>query len=393
MSTYPYWRLSSFYLFYYACLGAWIPFWPLYIKELGYGAVVIGITSVVFNSTRVLAPNLWGYLSDRTGKRLRIIRYGCFLGFIAILGMLFGTEVWWLTLVLFLFSFFWSAVLPQFEVLTLSYLGDGRHHLYGKIRLWGSIGFIGSVAGLGVAFDWVSIRWFPWVICATLLMLWLSSLVVPATEAEVQPDSVNGLTFKQMLQQPSVWGFLLCVMLSQVAFGPYYNFFSIYMDSLGYSKTLIGILWNIGIVAEILVFLAMRQLFERFGIRQLVLFSLAMTILRWLVVGTSAENIWVLALSQILHAFSFGTFHAAMVEQIRRIFPSHQHGKGQALFNSVGYGVGSVLGAALSGLFWDQWGAWLFIAAAGIAAVAMVAVYFTGFGTRFSVKQSVDTPS
>jgi len=369
MSTapYPYWRLSSFYLFYYACLGAWIPYWPLYVQYIGHTAFVIGITNAVFHSTRIIAPNLWGYLSDSTGKRLTIV---------AILGLLWGSNVWLLALVLFVFSFFWSAVLPQFEVLTLNYLGSEQAYDYGRVRLWGSVGFITAVFGAGWVFDLFPFAIFPWVICAVLVLLWVSSLIVPAgagsEELENEVNHTPGTSFLKTVSQHHVWAYLLAVILMQISFGPYYTFFSILLTNSGYPLIAVSFFWCVAIGAEILIFIYIRYFYKWLGVRNLLIISIALSVLRWVITGAYADNVAVMTFAQLLHAFSFATFHACMIEQVRRLFPASQHGKGQALFNSVGYGLGAVLGAAGSGLLWAYLEHQLFYVAAFMSGLSLI---------------------
>ncbi|HEY3698172.1 MAG TPA: MFS transporter, partial [Spongiibacteraceae bacterium] len=117
MAAIPYWRLSSFYFFYFARLGAWLPFWPLYLRELGYSAAAIGVLSGILQGTKIIAPNIWGWLADRSGQRARIIRAGAFAA-TAIFSIIFWRRDFTaLILIVAGYSFFWNAVLAQFEVL------------------------------------------------------------------------------------------------------------------------------------------------------------------------------------------------------------------------------------------------------------------------------------
>ena len=95
----PYWRLSGFYFFYFAVVGTLIPFWGVYLKSLGYSSQDVGIISAIILATRILAPNFWGWLADRTRERLKIIRYGSFLAAIVFAGVLLDQRYWWLVLV------------------------------------------------------------------------------------------------------------------------------------------------------------------------------------------------------------------------------------------------------------------------------------------------------
>src|SRR5690606_18150236 len=156
----PYWRLSGFYFFYFAVVGTLVPFWGVYLKSLGYSSQVVGVIGAIILATRILAPNFWGWLAVRTRQRLRITRYGSFLAAVIFAGVWIDQRYWWLVLVVICYTFFWHAVLPQFEVITLGYL-EGHHHKYSRIRLWGSLGFMAAVVGLGLVFEFLPIRYLP----------------------------------------------------------------------------------------------------------------------------------------------------------------------------------------------------------------------------------------
>ena len=143
-----YLRLSSFYFFYFAALGALIPYWSVYLQWRGFGAAQIGELVAILMATKIVAPNVWGWLADHSGRRMRIIRVASFLAAASFAAVYVAEGYWWLALVMVGFSFFWNAALPQFEAATLTHLGDAAQR-YSMIRLWGSIGFILAVAGLG----------------------------------------------------------------------------------------------------------------------------------------------------------------------------------------------------------------------------------------------------
>jgi len=147
-----YWRLSGFYFFYFASLGALIPYWGLYLKSLGFGVVEIGELVAIIMATKIIAPNIWGWIADHSGNRMRIVRIACLFATFSFAGVFMVKGYWMLALVMTLFSFFWNAALPQFEATTLNHLGDETHR-YSSVRLWGSIGFVVAVAVLGSVFD------------------------------------------------------------------------------------------------------------------------------------------------------------------------------------------------------------------------------------------------
>jgi len=177
-----YWRLSGFYLFYFASLGALLPYWSLYLKSLDFSITEIGQLMAILMATKIVAPNIWGWIADHTGKRMTIIRMASLLAAISFAGVFLGNAFWWLVLVLVVFSFFWNATLPQFEATTMNHLGDDMHR-YSGIRLWGSVGFILAVAGLGALFGQFSVAILPYVLLGLFALIWLNSLCVPESAA------------------------------------------------------------------------------------------------------------------------------------------------------------------------------------------------------------------
>ncbi|NTV97172.1 MAG: MFS transporter, partial [Thiobacillus sp.] len=148
MHTVPYWRLSGFYFFYFAFVGAMAPYWALYLRSLEFNAFQIGILMAPLHVMRMFAPNIWGHIADRTGKRVAIVQFAALVSLVSFIGVFLGTGFWWMLGVMSFISFFWSASLPLVEATTLSHLRD-RTDRYGNIRLWGSVGFILVVIGLG----------------------------------------------------------------------------------------------------------------------------------------------------------------------------------------------------------------------------------------------------
>ena len=148
----PYWRLSSFYLFYFALLGATAPFLALYFDHLGFSSARIGELVAIPMLMRCVAPNLWGWLGDYTGQRLLIVRVGALCTLLSFALIFVSKSYAWLALVMALHAFFWHAVLPQFEVITFAHLRE-QPERYSQIRLWGSAGFILTVVILGRVFE------------------------------------------------------------------------------------------------------------------------------------------------------------------------------------------------------------------------------------------------
>ncbi len=358
----PYWRLSLFYLFYFALLGGLVPYWGLYLKERGFDPMAIGGLTAVLMGSRILAPNFWGWLADRSGRRLRIVRLGALLTPLLFSGIFAVQGFWMLALVTLGFSFFWNAILPQFEVITLNALGQERDR-YSLIRLWGSVGFIVTVIGLGALFERVSVLWLAPLLVGIMVLIWVSTLLVPGPSLEERSQEREGLG--NILRRPEVLAFLLLCFLIQLGHGPYYAFFTLYMDGYGYSRSTIGLLWAWGVVAEVLLFLLMPRLIGGLGLRRLTILSMLVCALRWLLIALLPQDVSVMVFAQGLHAVTFGCLHAAAIALVQQFFGRGHQGQGQALYSSVGFGLGGALGALLSGWGWSQaGGASLFWAAA-----------------------------
>jgi PPP family 3-phenylpropionic acid transporter len=366
----PYWRLSSFYACYFALLGAWMPFWPLYLQQLGYGAAAIGLVGSVMQGTKIFAPSVWGWLAQRSGQRMRVIRWGGGAALL-IFGLIFvRQDLAWLFCVVAGFSFFWNAVLAQFEVVTLGHLGSD-HNRYSLIRVWGSVGFISIVTGLGFAFEHIDLRWLPWVMAALLAGIWLSTLSVGERRSGQQLAVAPGQPWSQRLRQPPVIAFFATCFLLQMAHGPYYTFFSVFLEQHGYSRSATGLLWSLGVLAEVGLFLLMHRLLLRFDLRLLLIGSLLASVVRWLLTAWLVDSLpWLIA-AQCLHAATFASYHACAVELVRRMFAGARQGQGMALYSGVSYGGGGAAGAAVSGLVWAWSPAGTFVMASLLSLLAV----------------------
>lgn len=366
----PYWRLSNFYFFYFASLGALIPYFGLYLKSNGYTAWHVGLVIAVIQGTKIIAPYLWGWLADHKQRRLGVIRMAAFFTFIAFGFVAQADSLTGVLLASFVFSFFWNAMLPQFEALTFSLLKDQPSD-YSRIRLWGSFGFVLAVTACGAAFDVISVNYLPLVVVLILACTWVASLLV--TEPSNTGSATHAGSFKSVLFKKHVIAFLLICFLVQMSHGPYYSFFSIALNDLGYSELQIGQFWSLGVVAEIVLFIFIGAMAQKIGLRAILLASILLTIVRWLMLAWLADSFISLIFVQLLHAASFGAFHVVAIQLIHQYFYGQFQGRGQALYSSVGYGAGGMCGSLIAGMLWDEVGAtWVFTLAAAFSGLAFV---------------------
>jgi PPP family 3-phenylpropionic acid transporter len=270
------------------------------------------------------------------------------------------------------FSFCWNATLPLFEAVTLGHLGQQTAR-YSRIRLWGSVGFIAFVWLIGQLLDGeLALARLPELITGLLILQWCISLAVPpAREMRHADDNASLLG---ILRRGEVLVFFFAALLLQVSHGPYYAFFSLYLEQLNYSDTAIGQLWALGVIAEIAVFLYLHRIRRGMTLRFLFLGSLALSVMRWLLIGWAADYLALLLLAQLLHAATFATAHASAIEIVHRHFSGPHHAKGQALYSGLCYGLGGVLGSFYSGQLWESLGPkGVFTLAAGFSLIALLA--------------------
>ena len=374
MSRIPYWRLSGFYFLFFITVGVFLPYWPLYLKSIGLDSRAIGILSAIVVVTKIFTAYPWGWVVDHTGRRMQVIRLASFLSALTFSSALFIQGFWGLFFVLLLFSVFWSASLPQIEAATLAHLGESTH-TYTTIRVWGSIGFIVSVWVIGFVFEVIDIGHVPLVMLVSMIVVWLVSMAIP--ELGPEPREHPPAALMAILKQPRVLALLVVCFLMLASHGPYYTFYSIYLETNGYSSAFIGGMWALGVIAEVILFTFMHRLVTTTGLRKLLLLSLLLAAIRWLLTGYFAKNVFILVIAQLLHAATFGVYHAVAIQYIHRFFRGRLQGRGQALYSSASFGAGMAAGSLLSGYAWDKAGAlFCFQGAAAIALLALVVAWF-----------------
>ena len=386
----PYWRLSGFYGLYFALIGCIMPFWGLYLQQQEFDVADIGILLALFSGVRIFAPNIWAsfsHLVEHYIPPIQLLRLGGILMLVCFVAIYWATEFWHYAVIMLAYGFFWSAILPQYEILTLNHIKNDLD-AYSSIRLWGSIGFIVLVSILGWVFDLISLNYLPAIMLILMLLIVFNSLVLPPSQhgsdslVDVSEDMTDNLDVGTGVQLGARlnWGlisFLLINVLIQISHGPYYVFFSIYLEQLDYSHWMIGLLWSLGVLAEIIIFWKIALFMQRWSLRELVILSLLLTAIRWLMTAYFADSGFLLIVSQCLHAFSFGLIHVVSIKYIAFFYPGKQQLHGQALYSGLGFGLGGALGAYLAGIGWAAYGAvWVFVAAAVMALVTAVIAFY-----------------
>lgn len=351
-----------------------MPYWALYLQSAQFSPIEIGILMSMFQVSRIFAPNFWGWLADHTEKRTVWIRLNTVLGVLGFIAVFWVQGFWSMLFVMAALSLFTSSIMPLSESLTLAHLANTKGH-YSRIRLWGSVGFIAASIVLGYVIDWAGISSLLWAILVVQVVLFL--LTFTLTEAKVASHHTDDFPVWDIIRNPAVIALLIGCALMVTAHGVLYNFYSIYLAEHGYSKGMIGLLWSVGVVCEIAVFMLMPKIMRHFSLKTIILTSLALAVLRFAMIGVAVDNLVLLLVAQSLHAATFGSFHAATVEVVAQFFNGRHQAKGQAIYNSVTYGLGGAIGGIAGGYALQGLGGQLtFLLAAAFPLIGFAVIAF-----------------
>ena len=361
--------LGLTYFFYFGLLGIFLPYVGLFLDDRGFTSSQIGTLLAVTALFRILGPNLWATQADSTGKVGEVLRVGCLLAFLVFAAVFVVYDYWLLTLTFCLMMMFWTAVLPQLEVITLQATHKSKGG-YGKLRLWGSIGFIACSLLAGGLIDVYGPSVVAVVSSVCLLLLYFSSLLIVSPERKKQDTHHVSGDWKQVFSLVFIV-FMVANTLLQVSFGTYYNFFALYMNDLAYTGFQTGVFIAIGVVAEVFIFIFAARLVKHFEVLNLLALSILLTGIRWFGLAYFADEVVVIILCQMLHALSFGLSHVASVYFLTHHFSARFQSRAQAIYVSISFGLGSAIGSYAAGYLWqDGQGASISFIFSGVIALA-----------------------
>ncbi|PKH87148.1 MFS transporter [Colwellia sp. Bg11-28] len=346
-------RLSSSYFFYFALLGLISPYLAIFLDGQGFNSRQVGEILAIMTATKIVAPSLWATFADKSARPLFIIRLGALLALVSFSLLYWFSQYWPITFCLALFTLFWTAILPQLEVHTLN---STKHSskIYARIRLWGSLGFIVLAVVAGEAISRLGYQVFTSLGVIILAGLFISTLLLtPKKGVELNKGKANAPEpIVNKLIDGRFISFFIAGLLLQISFAPYYGFFALFLRDFDYSGVAVGLFIALGAVAEIVAFIYMGSLFKRFSLNSLLVFSLAITALRWFLMPVVADSGLWLAINQLSHAASFAIYHSASMKFISSHFTKSQQSRGQGVYLGGVYGVGGAVGAYITGLLW-----------------------------------------
>ena len=386
---------AGLWLAYFATIGLFNPYAPLWFQALGMSTLAIGAIASLQSWTRLLAPYAWSWAADHSGARVALIRLaaaGCLLGAtgLALAPHLAATPAGhaaWLTAALIpalvaLLFISNGGIVPLAEA-ALAQLLTGPNGLdatrYGRVRMWGSIGFIVAVLAAGALLQPLGIGVFPWLVVginATLLVV-ASRLPTGHEERHVGAPAPPVLP---LLRQPAVAWFFGSVFFTVLAHTSLYAFLSLYLVHSGYGKQAVGALWAVSVAVEVLFFLLQGRWFHRLSPHGWLALAAGITALRFAAMALAGAQPVVLVLAQLTHAITFAGHHAACIALVSRHFPGRLRGRGQALYSALGYGLSGLLGGVGGGWLIDRAGFGALYAAA--TAAGLLALGCVGLAWR-----------
>ncbi len=361
---------------YFASVGLFNPYAPLWFQSLGLSTLAIGSIASLQAWTRVVGPYAWSWSGDHWqhgARRVTLLRVaaGFALVFAVLLALVRDLQL--VTLLVVLLFLANGAIVPLSEATLAQHLSGAQGMdmgRYGRLRLWGSLGFIASVALFGALLQRVGIGVLPAATAAMFALLLLAAWRLPeppARSAAAAGPAVAGVW--AVLRRPAVARFFVGVFFTVLAHTALYVFFSLYLDALGYGKAAVGALWAVSVAAEVLFFWRQGRWFARWDAHRWLVIAAAATTLRFAGLALFAGAWPVLVLLQLMHAVTFAAQHAACVSVIDRHFRGALRGRGQALYTALGYGLSGVLGGVAGGAVVQSGGFVAVFAAAALAGL------------------------
>ena len=343
--------LSLFYLTSFAVLGAYLPYFNLYLEGLGFTGLQIGILTLLLPLSSALVPAFGGLLADRMGRRRGLIIASSFLALLAFTLMAGVTRFPAAVCVIAAYAALRAPALPLVEATAME-ISQAGGPPYGRMRAWGSLAFIAVALSTGPLVGLMGERAAVHLIVFLLALNVLASLLLPEERLIAVPPGAPG-SLGRFLRRPPVLLFLLACVLSQAAHGPYYVFYSIHLEGAGYAPQAIGLLWGVAVACEIAAMLMMPRILGRLGTLPVMGASVLLAAVRWWICAASVAPAAMIA-AQTLHAASYAAFHVAAVTHTHRLFGEERRSSGQAIYGSAAYGVGNAIGMFASGILYDR---------------------------------------
>lgn len=346
------WAFGSFFFFYFAYVGLVSPYASLFFLDRGFSVIEIAVLMSMLQITRIIGPFSWGWLSDYLSNRIGILRFCTCLAvivflFIFVLQSYISFFIW-----MFVLHTILSSLIPLSESATIHALfkDNSFDKRYGRLRLWGSIGFIVMVLLAGELFERTSIELYPYV--GVLVFILLAITTFGMHEPKVERRKMVKGELLVILFNPDVRWFLLSGFFMIFAHAALYVFYSLYLADLGYDKFQIGLFWALGVLAEVVFFFFQSKVLSRLDAEVVLQGAFMVGVIRFILIAFFPITS-VLIFAQLMHAGTFAAHHSAANKLLQRWFTGPVQARGQALMATISYGLGGTLGGLCAGWIWE----------------------------------------
>jgi PPP family 3-phenylpropionic acid transporter len=328
--------LGGFYFFYFALIGIYIVFLPKILSDLNYSAFEVGVIYAAAALMRFLTPFIFKHLFCLD---YRLYLYSLFIILLSITLFYWSIENFWIYFIVNLtFGAAMGITLPYIETISLEVLSKNR---YGKVRLWGSIGFMAITLGLALEYLYISL------ILVALFMLLFGAVAAKEHPSHSQNKSEDNSSFSLMKYAP-LW---ISLLLMQLSFGGFYTYFTIYESSLGVPMDVIRWMWIFGVLCEIIMLYFQGPLLEK-NLLMVIKITTFIAALRWFMLYLFGHDVYLVFLSQSLHAFSFALYHTAVISYLFLLYT--QKKLAQQFYLGISFGLGGSLGALVAGKIYGE---------------------------------------
>ena len=346
------WAFGSFFFLYFAYVGLVSPYASLFFLDRGFSVIEIAVLMSMLQITRIVGPFSWGWLSDYLSDRIGIIRFCACLAAVTFLCIFFLHSYIAFFIWMFVLHTILSSLMPLGESATVHALfkDNSFDKRYGRLRLWGSIGFIAMVLIAGELFQREGIELYP--IVGAVVLTFLALVTFRLHEPKMERRKMVKGELLIVLFNPDVRWFLLSGFFMIFAHAALYVFYSLYLADLGYDKFEIGLFWALGVAAEVIFFYFQSKVLSRLDAEVVLQLAFGIGVFRFILIAFFPFT-WVLILAQLMHAATFGAHHSAATKLLQRWFTGSLQARGQALMATVSYGLGGTLGGLVAGWLWE----------------------------------------
>lgn len=368
-------RLAAYFFFYFVAVGVLEPYLTPLWREFALSAAEIGVLNAITPGVAIVAPFLWTAYADATRRGDRVFLWNTWLSVAAALVVPVARRFALAGLGVFCLAVFRTPLIPLANSMAFRAL-KGRPHGYAAIRLWGTVGYILAAVGSGAVMDRLGLRIGMFGVAVAMfacgVVAWAGS---GREQARLAPAGL-----REILESLRDRRFLVLVAATSLAwtsYGPYGTFYTIHLESLGFSRVFAGAAWALAATSELAVMLLWPRMCRWLTPRAWLTIALAAHPVRWLLSSVARDPGLLLAI-QLTHALTFGVLYLSAMQHVESAAPEGLRTTAQGVFASVTFGAGGLVGNVFGGLLYEPAGMTvLYIASAVIAGSGML-LYVVG---------------